>query len=138
VPVLLAALPYAAAIIANWVIVSDAFRLDAGESAEAVSYGGVLLAPVALGGLIPIALAAHKGVSSSDQHLLWLATALTLFFCSITQVALSGGHRAQRLQHGLSLGPVTLEWLPAWRIVLLLGSALLVFAAVISVIVDSH
>jgi hypothetical protein len=138
VSVLLGALPFAAAIIANWMIVSDAFRLGAGESTEVVSYGGVLLAPVAIGGLTPIALAAHKGVSGSDQQLLWLATALVLVFCGLAQVALSDGRRAQRLQHGLSLGPVTLEWLPGWRLVLLLGSALLVFAAVISVVVDSH
>jgi hypothetical protein len=138
VSVLLAALPYAAAIIVNWLIVSDAFRPGADDSTEAASYGGVLLAPVAIGGLTPVALAAHKGVSSADQQLLWLATALALLFCGIAQVALSGGQRARRLQHSLSLGPVNLDWLPGWRLVLLLGSALLVFAAIISVIVDGH
>jgi hypothetical protein len=138
VSVLLAVLPYAAAIAANWLIVSDAFRPGADESSEAASYGGVLLAPVAIGGLTPVALAAHKGVSSTDRQLLWLSAALALFFCGVTQVALSGGQRAHRLQHGLSLGPVNLDWLPGWRLVLLLGSSLLVFAAVISVIVDGH
>lgn len=136
--VLLAAVPYAVAILANWLIVSQIFRPGEVSEAQPGMWTAFLLTPVAIGGLTPIALAARKGVSSSDRDLLALAAVLAFAFTVVALVAFSDSGRALRLQRPVSLRGMSVSWLPGWRLVLILGSVLLAFGAITNIIVAGN
>jgi NO-binding membrane sensor protein with MHYT domain len=136
--VLLAAIPYAVAIVSNWLTVGQTFKPGTSRGVEPGSWSTALLVPVAIGGLTPIALAARKGVSSYDRGLLGLSVALSIAFAVVTMVTLADPDRALKLQNDVTIGRMNLPWLPRWRLVLIIGSLLLVFGAVTNVIVAGN
>jgi hypothetical protein len=133
--VLLAALPYAVATAANWLIVGQAFRTGDGGEAEPGIRNALLLAPVAIGGLTPMALVARRNVSGSDRALLSLAAILAVAFTVLLTLALSDTDRALSLQKEVAFGRVRLSRIERWQVVLVIGSVLLLFGAVANIIV---
>jgi hypothetical protein len=136
--VLLAGLPYAVAILANWLIVSQIFRPGETRQAQPGTWTAFLLVPVAIGGLTPVALLARKGVSSPDRQLLALSAVLAFAFTVVALLAFSDTERALRLQRPVSLRGMSLSWLLGWRLVLIIGSGLLAFGAITNVIVAGN
>jgi hypothetical protein len=136
--VLLAGLPYLVAIIANWLTVGQIFRPGESSQPQPGVWSAFRLAPIAIGGLTPIALLARKGVSSSDRGLLALAAVLAVAFSVIALVAFADTNRALRLQRPVRISGHSWSWLLGWRLILILGSLLLGFAAVSNIIVAGN
>jgi hypothetical protein len=130
---LLAGLPYIVAIAVNWLIVGQSFR--AGGDPQPGIRNALLLAPVAIGGLTPIALLARKGVSGADRGLLALVALLAVAFSIISLVALGDTRRALKLQKQVGFGGMTIRWLRGWQLMLALGSLLLGLGAAANIIV---
>jgi hypothetical protein len=131
--VLLAALPYVGTIALYWLTTGDLFR-DA-KGVVPSNWNWRLVAPVMIGGLTPVALAAKSGLNNSDRGLLLTATGLAILFTLIGMGVLRDGRRFFGLQMPVSIGTRKFNRIPRWRVVLIAGSVLLCYGAVINVIV---
>ncbi len=133
--VLLAALPYVGTIALYWLTTSDLFR-DA-KGIVPSNWNWRLVAPVMVGGLTPLALASRSGVDSSERGLLLTATGLAILFTLIGMGVLRDGKRFFGLQTLLTVGGKKFSRVPRWRVVLIVGTLILCYGAVINVIVAS-
>jgi hypothetical protein len=128
---LLAALPYAGAIAMYWLTVTNVFKEAKGTVPD--NWNWRLVAPVMVGGLTPLALAPRDGLDSTERGLLLSVTALAIFFTLICMTVLRDDKKFFRMQI-----PVTVldrSLLPRWRTMLLLGTLVLCWGAVVNVVV---
>jgi hypothetical protein len=130
---LLAGLPYVAAIALYWLTASNMVTDAKGEVPS--NWNWRLVGPVMVGGLTPLALAASDGVDGSQQAILLSAPAIAIVFTVVLMAALWDGSGFFRLQRPISAGPVNYTRFPRWRVVVLAGTAVLGYGAVVNVMV---
>jgi hypothetical protein len=133
--VLLATLPYIGAIAMYWLTTGDLFRDARGVVPS--NWNWRLVAPVMIGGLTPLALAAKGGVDRADRGLLLTATGLAILFTLIGMGVLRDGKRFFGLQTSLTIGTRKLSRVPRWRVILIVGTILLCYGGTVNVIVAS-
>lgn len=129
--VLLAALPYAGAIAMYWLTASNLFKEANGVVPG--NWNWRLVAPVMVGGLTPLALAPRDGLTSTERGLLLSGTALAIVYTLVCMTVLRDGKKFFRVQI-----PVTSRGksrLSRWRVMLLVGTAVLCWGAAANVIV---
>jgi len=131
--VLLAALPYVATIALYWLTTSGLIKDAEGEAPS--NWNWRLVAPVLVGGLTPLALAASDSVTGSNRTFLLSTTALAILFTVLLMAALQVGSGFFKLQRPISIGSLNLTRFPRWRLILVVGTAILCYGAVTNVIV---
>lgn len=132
---LLAALPYVAAIALYWLTTGDAVGDAEGEAPS--NWKWRFVGPVMVGGLTPLALAATNGISGASRTLLLLTTAMAILFTVLIMAAVKESHFF-RLLRPLSIGAVNFSRFPRWRIIVVVGTAVLCYGAVVNVIVAGN
>lgn len=132
---LLAVLPYCAAVAVYWQTASSLFS----ESRTTVpsNWNWRLVFPVAVGGLTPLALAAKSGLDSDERGLLLSVPGVSIIFSVVFMGALWGTARyywAREPIHFLR------RWrsAPRWLAVVATGSMVLVYGATTNVIVANQ
>jgi len=130
---LLAALPYVATIALYWLTTNDLIRDAEGEIPS--NWNWRLVVPVLVGGLTPLALAASDSVTPANRTLLLSATALAILFTVLFMAALRDGSGFFKLQRPISIGSLNLARFPRWRLILVVGTAILCYGAVANVVV---
>jgi hypothetical protein len=129
--VLLAALPYAATVIAYWIGTGALFRAQTAPS----SWSWRLIGPVLVGGFTPIALAAKTGLADGERWLLLSATGVAVFFTLVGMGLLREESYYFKLQVAVGIGSRRFAKWPRWRFVMVLGSLVLAYGATVNVIV---
>jgi hypothetical protein len=130
---LLAALPYIGALVVYWVN-SDALFRDAGASAPS-NWNWRLVTPVMVGGLTPLALAAKSGLPDGERWLLLSATGLAILYALVSMGTLRDSKKFFRLQLPIGMGNHTFHKWPKWRVLLLVGSLVFIYAATVNMVV---
>lgn len=131
--VLLAALPYIAAIALYVMTAKDLVRDAEGEVPS--NWNWKLVAPVVVGALTPLALAASDGVSTADRGVLLSVTGLAIVFGIVAMTAMRGQYAFFRLQRPVSLGRVKFTNVPRWKIIVGAGAVILCYGAVVNVLI---
>ena len=130
--VLLAPLPYLGAILMYWFTSAGLFR-DA-EGAPPSNWSWRFVAPVMVGGLTPLALAAKNGLDAVQRAALLSATAAAIVF-TIVAMGLLREQKFFRVQLKISDGDgknPRLEWR---HLFVGAGTLILVYAALMNVLV---
>lgn len=130
---LLAALPYIGAVVVYWLNTANLFR-DAEVMAPS-NWNWRLVAPVMVGGLTPLALAAKTGLMDEERWLLLSATGVAILYTLVSMGVLRGERKFFRLQIAIGFGDKKFRNWPRWRPVALMGSLVLVYAATVNMIV---
>jgi hypothetical protein len=132
---LLATFPYIGAIALYWQASSNLFRGAKGEPPS--NWSWLLVAPVILGGLTPLALAGRSDLTGSERALLLTATALAILFALVYMGMLRDGQKFFHLQVPLTVRGRTFDRVPRWYLLIFLGSAVLCYGAVVNLMVAS-
>jgi len=130
---LLAALPYAGALVVYWLNTDALFR-DAGATAPS-NWNWRLVTPVMVGGLTPLALAAKSGLQDEQRWLLLSATGLAMLYTLVSMGVFRDPQKFFQLQLPVGIGDRTLRKWPKWRAFLLVGSLVFIYAAVVNMVV---
>jgi hypothetical protein len=130
---LLAALPYVGALAVYWLNADALFR-DAGATAPS-NWNWRLVTPVMVGGLTPLALAAKSGLPDEQRWLLLSATGLAILYTLISMGIFRDSKKFFQLQLPAGMGNHTFRKWPKWRAFLLVGSLVLIYAAVVNMVV---
>jgi hypothetical protein len=133
VSVLLAPLPYVGAIVMYWFTSASLFR-DA-EGVAPSNWNWRLVAPVMVGGLTPLALAAKSGLDGVQRGALLSATAAAIVFTLVGMGLLRDDKKFFRLQLALSEGDAKNPRALKWRILVIAGTLVLVYGAIVNVLV---
>lgn len=129
--VLLAGVPYAAAILVYWRTIANMFREAEGK--PPANWSWRLMSPVMVSGLTPLALLPREGLSSDERSLLVLGPILGAFFMIAGMSILRDNTKFYRMQiHVTAFGR---NRMPRWHVIVLLGSAILLASGVINVAV---
>lgn len=130
---LLAALPYVGALAVYWLNTDALFR-DAGAAAPS-NWNWRLVTPVMVGGLTPLALAAKSGLQDEQRWLLLSATGLAILYTLISMGIFRDSKKFFQLQLPTGMGNRAFRKWPRWRAFLLVGSLVLIYAAVVNMVV---
>ena len=133
---LLAALPYVAALAVYWVNTDALFR-DAGAVAPS-NWNLRIVTPVLVAGITPLALAAKSGLHDHQRWLLLSATGIAMLYTLISLGILRDSKKFFRLQLPLGVGERTFTKWPRWRGFLMVGTLVVVYAAVVNMVVAVH
>lgn len=129
----LALVPYVVAIVLYWQMASDLFA-DAKKRAPG-SWNWRLLSPVLLGGLTPLALAAREDITSGQRVLLITVSVFAIVYTILGMSLLRGRQRFFDIQTPVAVAGHKFDFLPRWCLVAFLGSTILAYGAVVTVIV---
>lgn len=130
---LLAALPYLGTLAVYWLNTAALFR-DAGATAPS-NWNWRLVTPVMVGGLTPLALAAKSGLQDEQRWLLLSATGLAMLYTLISMGVYRDTQKFFRLQLPVGVGNRTFRKWPKWGAFLLVGSLVLIYAAIVNMVV---
>lgn len=130
---LLAALPYVGALAVYWLNTAALFR-DA-EATAPSNWNWRLVTPVMVGGLTPLALAAKSGLQDDQRWLLLSATGLAMLYTLISMGIFRDTKKFFRLQLPAGVGNHAFHKWPKWCAFTLVGSLVLVYAAVVNMVV---
>ena len=131
--VLLAPLPYVGAIVMYWFTSASLFR-DA-EGAVPSNWSWRLIAPVMVGGLTPLALAAKNGLDGVQRGALLTATAAAIVFTLVGMGLLRDDRKFFRLQLALSEGNAKNPRALKWKILVMVGTLVLLYGAIVNILV---
>jgi hypothetical protein len=130
--VLLALLPYGGTIALYWLTSADLFR--EGRGAAPSNWNWRLVAPIVVGGLTPLALAARSDVGGSDRGWLLSATGVAILFALICMTLLRNDERFFGLQLEVVIKRKKIGRLPRWRVLVAGGTLLLCYGAAVNVV----
>lgn len=131
--VLLAPLPYVGAIMMYWFTSSNLFN-EPREVAPS-NWNWRFIAPVMVGGLTPLALAAKNGLDPTQRGALLSATAAAIIYTLVGMGRLQNQRKFFRLQLELSEGNAKNPRALRWRIWVAVGTAVLIYGAAVNIIV---
>jgi len=132
--VLLALIPYVASVIMYAVASTELFREHSGLDAPS-NWNWRFVAPVTLGGLTPLSLAARHGIDSGDRFMLLTEPAVAILYTIIAMSTLRDVDKFNALLKPVGTARVKYAKLPLWRIVWMAGALIILYGAVINVVV---